>query len=130
MCALALGRCAPRASCIHIRQSTLACDLTNICHLRLPMCGQAKAFSIRTSMYLYWDLLHWIVGLNFCTKTYTQHHNWNPLSKSTTHTINRMILIWVVGGQWIWDHTSSTYQNTSNTKYEHVNIHQRISRKN
>ena len=24
-------------------------------------------------------------GLNFCTKSYTQHHNWNPLSKYTKH---------------------------------------------
>ena len=80
------------------------------------MCGLAKAFSMRASVYLYWDLLHWIVGLNFYTKTYTQHHNWNPLSKSTTYTINGMILIWVVGGQWIWDHI-----------YEHIKyIHQRI----
>ena len=63
-------------------------------------------------MYLYWDILHSIVGLNFALKTYTQHHNWNPLSKCTSHTINKMILLWLVGGQWIWEHTMRRHQDS------------------
>ena len=41
---------------IAIRQSGFSCV------------GKYKPFSMRASLYLYWDLLHWIVGLNFCTK--------------------------------------------------------------
>ena len=120
---------------VYIRQTTSAHGITYIYHCfcvgKCKAAPASKPFNKRASFCLYLDLLHLIVGLNFCTKTYTQHHNRNPLSKCKSHTINRILLLWVVGGQWIWEHIKHiiwTHQRTSNTKYGYEKTHQRCQR--